>query len=159
MKFFKDSFKITPQVEPVSDKQREKLLKADSLMNRVAGAVFVAIGLFELLIVITKWSVPAYVQSIAGIIMALLLILFIVQGTRMAKYRLDPKDEYEVLQDAQAKARAYNFLSLGLFLMIVIVGLPSAEYYVPLIYILLGSSWLIIAKESGNTDARAKSTK
>ena len=103
----------------------------------------------ELLLVITDKKAPGQVQAIVGLLFILFLILTLVQGVSSTKYQLGPRDEYELHQDTIAKAKAFNFLSTGVFFVIILF---PKTWVLPLLYILLGFSWLKSVQEndSGN---------
>lgn len=138
---------------PSSDEEREQQLTKDRRINIAISLLLIAIGTKGLFVAITNKTLPAGVGVIEFILFVGLLILVFMQGRGFIKHKLAPIDEYEARQDAISKAKAFNFLSTGIFLIIILF---PQDWALSLLLILLGYSWFMVAQGNSNGKEAAK---
>lgn len=152
MRILKGSFKLEDSSVQISDDKRERMMKKYKNSTLVAALFLILFGLINIATAMLDIVLSDSFKYAGGLLFLLFLISMLVDSHRINKYGLEPKDEYEILADAQAKARAYNFLSAGVLLTIIFLG--SGEYALPNLFVLLGMSMLIQIDVLGSKHAK-----
>lgn len=125
-----------------SDEQREKAFGRSRYLNGVAGLLFIILGLGELAFEIANKTVQQPFQIAAGVLLFGALTLFLYDARVRNKYKLAPQDEYEAQQESNARARGFEYLSGGIFIILILF---PATLLPALVYVLFGASWIIVA--------------
>lgn len=128
---------------------REKALIKNRRLDIMMGILFIAQGIGTALAEVLSDNIASVINTVLTPLFFLLLVVILMQGRAFLKHKLAPQDEYEVHQDAIVKAKAFNYLSGGLFFIMILI--PSV-FAMSAVSILLGVAWLMVVR--GQKDAK-----
>jgi hypothetical protein len=150
MKLIKNN-RLKSKNVPLTEEERERRLKKNKRINFTVSGFFIVFGVQGLALAITSKQIPGNIQALEMVLFFAMLLLILRQGAGFNKHKLAPIDEYEAQQEAASKAKAFNFLSTGVFFIIILF---PQNWALPLLYILIGYSWIL----AGRTEDDGKET-
>lgn len=120
---------------------REKALIKNRRLDIMMGILFIVQGIGAALVEVLPDDTANVLNTLLIPVFFLLLVVIVIQGRAFLKHKLAPQDEYEVHQDAIVKAKAFNYLSGGLFFIMILI---PGVFAMPAVSILLGVTWLTV---------------
>jgi len=134
----------------------EKIVKHETLRLNIAGILLIFAGIS--LIVFKFAEMYGLIETVtlgrlSLAIDVLLLLAFIIPSSRAITKKLikSSQDEYEYHLDIAAKAKAFNFLNYSV-LAIALLFSGAGQATAGLIAILVGISWIMVARGGGRVD-------
>jgi putative copper export protein len=143
LKVSRNSFKLKQPRVPESEVERERLVSEQARFSLISGTVLTITGViisFGSVIVINVSEGTTFI--FAGLVFVALLVTLYISA-KFSRYNLNPKDEYEVMQAARAKALAYEFIVPAIVIAIALNNHYKRLSLVGLLLVCLGAARLI----------------
>lgn len=128
---------------------RERAQDKNRKLDIIMGVLFILYGVLSALVYGLKGNPADVLDLVLMPVGITLLVVVLLQGKTFLKHNLNPQDEYELHQTAINKAKAFNYLSGGLFFIMFLI---PEKFAMSAVCVLLGYTWLMVAR--GRVDAK-----
>lgn len=144
------------QAKESRQKDIERIVKLETTKQIIAGCLLILAGLS--LVVFEVVTIYELIQPIAlgrysVIVNIFMLLAFIVASSRSITRKLinSSQDEYGYHLDVASKAKAYNLLNYGVLAVAILFG-GAGRATAGLLTIIVGTSWIVVARGGGHID-------